>query len=639
MCGIAGIFDIQHKISREDLMAFTDSMQHRGPDGSGYALMSGNHLGLGHRRLSILDLSEAGSQPMHLLQGRYTIVYNGEIFNFLELRRELKSLGYSFESDTDTEVFAIAYHHWGTDCFNRFNGMWAAAIWDEVNRELLLSRDRFGIKPLYCYSREGYLAFASETNAFLHLKGHKRSINDALFLMNIAEPYALEGASLTPFQDVIALPPGHFLRFGITGSASPERWFNPRQFLTSETGSLAAHANHFKSLFLDAVSLRLRADVPIATALSGGLDSSSVFSAVIQLSQQGKLERTPADFRRAFIASFPGTELDELEYAREVLQHTGGEGTVIEVDYANLAAKTEQLTRAFDCLSANPLTAIHSVYEGMAKAGFRISLDGHGVDEMMYGYRDMVAATLEWQKWNSREQEARSTFGVLSGLYAPEFRHELEHKFNKDLAWVSGRRGTLKHRLGKLLKRPVGSLQPFPSHPLAGQQLKYQWPVSEQQGYPWMDMPAQVAWLEFFKTTLPALLRNYDKASMLNSVEIRMPFMDWRLVMYTLSLPLEHKLGQGYTKLVLREAMRGILAEPIRTRTWKVGFMSPVQQWFNQGLGDWVMDILNSQSFRNRPWWHTQQVLDYAEAQRREGWSRKGAEQVWKLINAHLIAH
>ena len=231
MCGIAGILDHNNILSREDLIAFTDSMKHRGPDGSGYEILCNGHLGLGHRRLSILDLSEAGRQPMELLDGRYHVVYNGEIFNFIELRHELKSLGYEFHSDTDTEVFVKAYHHWGTACFNRFNGMWAAAIWDEKNRELLLTRDRFGIKPLYCYATQGYLAFASETNAFLHLKGHRRSINDALFLMNIAEPYALEGASLTPFQDIIALPPGHFLRFGQSGAANPEPWFFPQNHL------------------------------------------------------------------------------------------------------------------------------------------------------------------------------------------------------------------------------------------------------------------------------------------------------------------------------------------------------------------------------------------------------------------------
>lgn len=359
---------------------------------------------------------------------------------------------------------------------------------------------------------------------------------------------------------------------------------------------------------------------------------------MIHLSKQAALERLPADFRRAFIASFPGTELDELAYAQEVLRHTGAEGAVIEVDQKNLPNKTETLTRAFDCISSHPLTAIHSVYEGMARSGFRISLDGHGVDEMMFGYRDMVAAALEWQKWHGSPQEVKSTFGVLSGLYAPELRQDLEARFNKDLAWVSSRRSTLKYRLASKFRRNRGSLIDFHSNPLSSNQQSYPWPVSKERGYPWKPMPEQIAWLEFFKTTLPALLRNYDKASMLNSVEIRMPFMDWRLVMYTLSLPFEHKLGQGYTKLVLREAMRGILAESVRTRTWKVGFTSPIQQYFNHGLSEWVMDILNEQSFRNQPWWHSGKVLEFADKERKAGWSRTGAEQVWKIISGYLVA-
>jgi asparagine synthase (glutamine-hydrolysing) len=211
MCGISGIYYKNNGfLTQESLRHFTDSMTHRGPDGAGYEILDEGHLGLGQRRLSILDLSDSGKQPMSYAEGRYWITYNGEVFNFLEIRSELQSLGHSFKSETDTEVILASYAQWGRACLDKFNGMWAFAIWDEVEKTLFLARDRFGIKPLYYVHRPNrFFAFSSETRAFKFLEGFKREIDNELMRLNLQDSYALEGLGYTPFKDILQLLPGH----------------------------------------------------------------------------------------------------------------------------------------------------------------------------------------------------------------------------------------------------------------------------------------------------------------------------------------------------------------------------------------------------------------------------------------------
>ncbi|MFM6983490.1 MAG: asparagine synthetase B family protein, partial [Chitinophagaceae bacterium] len=207
MCGISGIYHLNREaVDQQELREFTDSMLHRGPDAYGYEFLDQNSLGLGQRRLSILDLSESGRQPMYYADNRFCITYNGEIFNFLSIREELKSFGYQFKSDSDTEVILAAYMQWGPLCLKKFNGMWAMAIWDDLNKELFLARDRFGIKPLYYFHEEGKrFIFASETRAFKFLKSYSRRLNQQLLNLNLADPYAIEGLGYTIFDNILQL--------------------------------------------------------------------------------------------------------------------------------------------------------------------------------------------------------------------------------------------------------------------------------------------------------------------------------------------------------------------------------------------------------------------------------------------------
>ena len=376
MCGISGIYNLNNTpVSLETLKRFTDSMVHRGPDGAGYELFDNETLGLGQRRLSILDLSENGKQPMSYAEGRFWITYNGEIFNFIDVRVELQGLGHTFKSDTDTEVILVAYAEWGKACLDKFNGMWAFAIWDEQEKTLFLARDRFGIKPLYyTHQANNFFAFASETRAFKFLDGFKREFDDELLRLNQKDSYALEGLGYTPFKDILQILPGHYLYVTKENETiEQKRWWHIDDHLHKEIPkTFEAQAEKFYELFRDACRIRLVSDVPVATALSGGLDSSSVYSVVYDILQTESLGRVNKDSQRAFSAIFPGLPQNEKEYADAAAKFVGGNINYIETDFSDLGKQIEIDTELCDFISPSPITAVSAVYKGMRENGITV---------------------------------------------------------------------------------------------------------------------------------------------------------------------------------------------------------------------------------------------------------------------------
>jgi asparagine synthase (glutamine-hydrolysing) len=560
-------------------------MVHRGPDGAGYELFDNETLGLGQRRLSILDLSEAGKQPMSYADGRYWMTYNGEIFNFIEVREELQLLGHYFKSDTDTEVILAAYAQWGKACLDKFNGMWAFAIWDEQEKTLFLARDRFGIKPLYYVHQPGnFFAFASETRAFKFLEGFRREVVEDLMLLNLKDSYAFEGLGYTPFKDILQLLPGHCMTITREKeSVQQKRWWHIEDHLHKEIPStLEAQAEKFYELFRDACRIRLISDVPVATALSGGLDSSAVYSVVYEILQKESLGRVNKDSQRAFSAIFPGLPQNEKDYADDAASFIGVQVNYIETDFSNLSETIEKETELCDFISTSPITAISAVYKGMRQQGITVSMDGHGVDEMLYGYRDMAYSLYNHSLRQGTSSQAEAYAGVLANLYHPQDQEKQVAKFHQALAEKQQRESSLLYKLKRKIK-PISQRAGFlPVNLLSLSDRPYDFSKK--------PLPERMVYYEFFQHTLPALLRNFDRASMMNSVEIRMPFMDWRLVTYVFSLPTSSKIGQGFTKLLLREAMKGKMDETVRTRTFKVGIGSPVEYWFNGALKEWVLD-------------------------------------------------
>lgn len=592
MCGISGIYNLNKQpVDLHALQVFTDSMTHRGPDASGYRLLDKESLGLGQRRLSILDLTESGKQPMSYADGRFQITYNGEIFNFLEIREYLKKIGHVFVSDSDTEVILAAYMEWGPLCLKKFNGMWAFAIWDELNKELFLARDRFGIKPLYyIYEADNRFAFASETGAFKYLSDYNRSINDYNLSLNLADPYALEGLGHTIFNGMYQLLPGHFMIVKRNERISQNRWWDINDCNPEIPLNYEDQVEKFYDLFRDSCRLRLISDVPVATALSGGLDSTAVYSTVYDIIKTETLGRTNKDAQKAFTLVFPGMPIDEQEYAAIAAKYTGGEITFIENQTKDLASRIERDTKLSDFVGNSPITSLSSVYEGMRKAGIVVSMDGHGVDEMLYGYRDMVYSLYNEALWYGSRKNTELYRDVLMQMYHPDARHDNGEKFKRQFEEKILRESSIRYKLKKAVRKDNENSEYLP--PVL--------PNLSDKPYDFSKKPLseRMVYNEFFQHTLPALLRNFDRAGMINSVEIRMPFMDWRLVSFIFRLPIDSKIGSGYTKKILRDAMKNKMDESLRTRTFKVGIQSPIEHWMNHNLKDWTLDHIDNPALK-----------------------------------------
>ena len=633
MCGIAGIIRFSSKqVTKTEIKSLTDVISHRGPDGEGCWIHPNQFLGLGHRRLSILDLSEKGAQPMQYAEGRLSLIFNGEIFNFVELRDELIQKGYTFQSDSDTEVLLAAYHCWGKDCLQRFNGFWAFALWDEQTKELWLSRDRFGIKPLYYLFQPGeQLVFASETQQFKYVEGYQRQAEPSHLRYILQNPWGLEGLGKTVFKQIEQVRPGHSLSIKPDGSIQTSQWWNTAEHLVSVPDDFEEQANEFLSIFEDAVKLRLRSDVNIASALSGGLDSSAVYCTIHHLvSTQKDLYRLPADWQRAFVAVFPGTEQDERVYAEQVLQYTQGSGDFFDMNTGtDLTDRLLNSIAAYDTVYSTPLFILDAVYGAMRSKGITVSMDGHGVDEMMYGYPHNVWEALQY----SRTQPNTFYTTDLTDTYLSMLTPDQQKVKAKELSY-SGHSYFQKQWIRVKRKLQTNKQEPSWFEPFDVSTLSL----------PTMSVPAHFNPAEahlykaFHYTVLPTILRNFDRGAMLSSIEIRMPFLDYRLVRYVFSLPLQSKLGDGFTKRVLREAMKGILPESIRTRKLKTGFNAPLQSWYGNELKELLLDEVNSASFLTSNYWNGKLIRDFTERNSKKNkWNEADSFRLWPVINAHLL--
>ena len=591
MCGITGIWHLDGtKVDSNKINKFNDSLTHRGPDGFGISSHLNGTLSLGHRRLSILDLSEAGKQPMRYADDNLTMTFNGEIFNYLEIREELISFGYVFRSNTDSEVVLAAYHKWGKDCLDRFNGMWAIVIWDNRNNELFMARDRFGIKPLYyTYLPNKMFAFASETYAFKYLADYQRQINEQHYQVACADPLKLEGEGVTVFDGIDQLLPGHYLTLQLPIQIVQKRWWSIEDNINETSNTDIKHqADLLKELLTDSCKLRLQSDVKIGTALSGGLDSSAILSIVNDLLMGGGLNRISQQKQEAFTITFPGLENDETEFAKRAFTYTtNAKHHLIEANTTLLQEQIVNDSRIADYVGNWPLTSASLVYKSMKQSGVSVSLDGHGVDEMMYGYKNMISNLFHDALYDPKKSP-QIYADVLSGFSnGSNDKSRLDRLISEKIE----RERSLFFKWKKLVK----SLKRERNH----EEHKIDRPACEAYSFSQYPFEERLVYEEFFKTKLPTLLRNFDRASMINSVEVRMPFLDWRLVCSIFSLPLSSKINSGFTKYVLRESMKGCMNEDIRLRKSKVGIISPIEHWFNAGLSDWLIESVNDNQLKN----------------------------------------
>ena len=603
MCGISGIVDLRGAPVRDGaLERLTALIAHRGPDGVGTWFNADRSVALGHRRLAIIDPGEGGRQPMISPDGRHVIVYNGEIYNFLELKRELEAAGRRFATESDTEVILAAWSEWREGMLGRFNGMWALAIYDTHSRELFLARDRFGIKPLLFASTADQVVFASEMRAILRSGLLPVKLDGEVARRLVLDPFGVEGSSSTLFNPVHRLQGGHFLRIR-SGRVEVQRWWRTTDHLPSVPASEEDRAAEFGSLFRDAVALRMRSDVPIGTSLSGGFDSSAILCTMASAERAGVGPRGARSWRHAFVASFPGMPNDERPDAQIAADWAEVTPTVIEIGRDQALEAIERVLDDLDDVYIGLPTAVWNIYRELRRHRVLVSLDGHGADELMGAYsQEGESWAFRWRNLLARWTCARPTVRC-----AVDF----------------ARAATLKQRGFLFLREGLRRLPPL--LPLVGAQdpLPDSWGGLNRRLY-----------RMFHGDVLPTILRNFDRLSMAHGIEVRMPFMDWRLVTYTMALPDASKSADGYTKMVARRAMAGQMPETIRMRARKIGFNSPMPQWLNGPLADWTHSLVQ------RPVPEFDELFDtprlaqaVARRTQTQSWDWESVGRIWPYLN------
>jgi asparagine synthase (glutamine-hydrolysing) len=496
---------------------------------------------------------------------RYWITFNGEIYNFLELRAELEGLGYAFRSASDTEVILAAYEAWGPECQLKFNGMWAFAIWDNRDKALFLARDRFGKKPLfYAYLPNGDIAFASEMKAIFPLLGqirpNKPLIQDPARILNY------EATEECVIEGIYRFPAGHCATVS-NGRLVVRRWWNTLDHLPKVSERYDDQVEQFRELFIDACRLRMRSDVPLGTALSGGLDSSATISCMAYVAGHGQTKRMGESWQHAFVASFPGTSLDEVRYARKVTDALDIESTIIEIDPVKGLSRLDEYLYLFEDMFISSPIPFMQTYEAVKTAGVSVTLDGHGADELFGGYPfDCL--------------HAMSDAGVMLGQ--SRMIAETYHNAYGTNGMGNNAKLIAKWHLRRLLGRADIQNSKDSEHP----------------AYKDLGRLNQQLYASTHDTILPTLLRNYDRYSMASGVEIRMPFMDHRLVSFAFSIPWDSKVRNGYTKAIVRDALSPFMPRDIAYRKTKIGFHSPMVDWMKGPLRQFMLDTVDSRSFR-----------------------------------------
>lgn len=652
MSGITGIWNVDLPVSRATLGRFNNSLRHRGPDGEGYYFSSCTHLGLGHNQILTINLPDEPGQLMSTPDKRYWISFDGAIYNYHELREELTFAGVDFRSQTDAEVVLSAFSHWGPECLFKFNGMWAFSIWDEQDQSLFLSRDRFGVKPLYYVYLPGRLfAFASETLAFRHLDGFFREFEKDNIARCLHDPDNFEVTGKTLFKDISQIPPGHWLKFSHDTGITLFHWWKTQEHLRVVPASYEEQVREFSSLFRSACEIRVRRDVPYAIALSGGLDSSAVYCMAHSLLCSGDWTKTihPATVE-AFIATFPGTDVDEKVYGDQVLHFFGSSGTHVHVDQNTLQQQILDGILHGEYIDFMP-PVFNTVYRAMRDHSVVFSLGGHGADEQLLGYRKYPL--IEFLSDRTDTCTKRELFEILSNLIPQE-------RWNA-IAPILIRSVALEYFAKVLPHRIVYHSYFLNSMRLltdAFCRIRYPRPQSQVHQYNWLrksftqicegienekipdffrDSEKSAYW-DFHSSYLPTMLRNWDRISMEYGIEERNPFLDWRLVCYVFSLPLSAKIGGGFTKRILRDAMLGKMPESIRKERLKRPFRPPMAQWLNHDLSDFIRSEVNSQEFLSSEIWDGPAIRDFAIKHcEHRSWTADNSEDFWYFFSAHLL--
>ena len=608
MCAIAGIYNLDGKPVEEKLLQrMAEVMKHRGPDDEGHYL--NRNIGFAHRRLSIIDLSSVGHQPMSNEEKTIWIIHNGEVYNYLEIREDLSKKGYRFRSNTDTEVILYSYQEYGVKCLQRFNGMWAFAIWDERERKLFCARDRFGIKPFYYFFDGKKFVFASEIKGILEDKNIPKEPNEQIIYNYLAAGY-LDHTEETFFSGIKQLPSAHYLIIKDNNLEIRKYWELNKNIGRDSYKKTEEYAGRFRELFIDSVRLRLRADVPVGTCLSGGLDSSSIICVANNLLQQ------------SFSAVYEEEKYDERKFIDEVVEKTN-----IQSHYT--FPKGEDLLEDLDKLiwhqeepfCSTSIYAQWQVFKVARENNVKVMLDGQGGDETLAGYHSYylyyLADLLKSFRPISFLQTLISHCRNHSLSFLPALAQAIGFTF-PDSVKLKVKKITRKETAGlNWLNEDFTQRYQYPSLP-----IKYKTHLEN------------ILYQALVYNGLPSLLHYEDRNSMAFSIEARVPFLDYRLVEFLFSLPISQKIHYGTTKVVLRNSMEGILPEKIRNRRDKIGFATPEENWFRTSLKKPIEEIIHSKSFQKRPYFNVEFIKKAFATHCKD--KKNISQTIWRWVNLEL---
>ncbi len=607
MCGICGIFSFNHKVDINLLLSMTRVLRHRGPDDEGFMLCdtrerivkSFHHdesidevknklprlennfnanLGLGFRRLSILDLTENGHQPMQFEEAGLWIVYNGEIFNYIEIREELIKKGYVFKSNTDTEVILKSYYEWGEECVNKFNGMWAFAIWDSKESKLFCSRDRFGIKPFYYNYKPGvYFIFASEIKSMLQVI--RPQPNYQTLYDYFSYGYS-DHNERTFFEDIKQLRGGHKLVLQ-NGNLSIKRFYKISKLTISD--SLKTSKERIRELLFDTVKIMLRSDVPIGYTLSGGIDSSSIVCIASNINRSSN---------NTFSLIYPGENVDESFYIKKVIEKTS-------VNPHFISPTSEDFLKDIDRFiwhQEEPFVGISYFGEFKLRELTRnnnvtVSLEGQGADEIITGYTSLFQPYF---------------FDLLSEFRWIRLLREYKHFHHYS--------GNLKQIVKAYLVKGKKISSEFLSRKYPYLNLKFFEGISDHldefERFNSGSYLNDTLYEMLIYTSIPQQIVRADKNSMAFSVECRFPYLDHRLVEYAINLPHTYKIQNGLTKYVLREAIKDLLPLEVYNRKEKIGFAIPYNNFNTDIFKKQLYDLLNHTLDENLQFINKQKFMD-----------------------------
>jgi asparagine synthase (glutamine-hydrolysing) len=615
MCAICGIVERGRPAQEAVVDAMAQTMHHRGPDSRG--LFAAPGVALGSCRLAVIDPRPEGRQPIATEDGLVQLVYNGEVYNYRELRTELEEHGHHFRTATDTEVVLRAYEEWGDRCVERFNGMWALAIWDGRRDRLFCSRDRFGVKPLYYRLAGDRLVFASELKAFrvdpeTQLRPNLPVVRDYLELARI------DHSDETFFAGIRSLPPSHSLVFDERGLHFSRYWsLEPQEAPSGDPAPLV------RELFFDSVRLRLRSDVAVGTCLSGGMDSSTLVGVTARLlrdeadssaSLRGRLE--------TFTAWFPDPGLEERPYAEAVVAETGAHPHWVTFDAQELVGDLPAIVESQDePFGSTSIAAQWYVMRAAREAGITVMLDGQGSDEVFAGYSSFFGERFADLLLRGRLRSAAAEIGAYRG----------ESGSSAVAALAQAGRALAREPLERHLRPRLSGARAL-LHP----ELRSAGTVAVAHEQRFRDLLRRRLSLMIARRGLPELLHSEDRNSMAHSIEARVPFLDYRFVELVFSLGPEELIAGGRTKTVLRRALGDVLPEQVRERRTKLGFPTPESRFLREDVGVLAADVFASQSFRERGFVDAEAAVKLLK--RHRAGEVDAPYELWRALNTELWA-